>query len=145
MTLLHTIAKRSPPMPARRHYPLLGLALGATVLFVSLTPLADAFIARLLLFYVGVTAAYGLMPYARRGDIPLVAAWVVLLSELAPCLDGELLSPGNVTADAAGVAMATIPIYIARLRQTVQGDMRWSARRSTDACVRRPSPAEHGS
>jgi hypothetical protein len=35
-----------------------------------------------------------------------VAAWVVLLSELAPCITGQLISPIKVTADALGVAMA---------------------------------------
>src|SRR5688572_16973521 len=103
----------------RPFYMPLALALGGVVLALSLTPIADAFLARLLLFYAGTGLAYGLMPFVRRGDVPLVAAWVVLLAELAPCIGGELMSPVKVTADAIGVLMASAPIYIARLRQVL--------------------------
>ena len=41
-------------------------------------------------------------------DIPLVAAWVVLLSELAPCFAGQLMSPANVLADALGVSRTAV-------------------------------------
>jgi hypothetical protein len=102
------------------------------VLALSLSPLAEPFIARMLLFYAGTAAAYGLMPYVRRGDIPLVAAWVVLLSELAPCVGGHLMSPIKVTADVLGVLLATAPIYVARLRQVQQGDIRPAGRRATE-------------
>jgi hypothetical protein len=77
-------------------------------------------------------AAYIVLPFVRRGDIPLVAAWVVLLSELAPCVIGQLMSPTKVTADAVGVAMAAGPIFIARLRQVLQGDTRPTGRRATE-------------
>lgn len=110
-----------------------GIAIGAVVLGLSLTPFADGFVARMLLFYAGVSLAYGLMPFARRGDVPLVAAWVVLLSELSPCIAGQLISPSRVTADALGVLMATAPIYVARLRQVRQGDIRPGGRRATEA------------
>lgn len=116
----------------RRLYVPVGCAMGAAVLVLSLTPLTDAFIPRMLLFYAGITAAYGLMPFARRGDVPLVAAWVVLLSELAPCIGGELISPIKVAADALGVLMAVGPIYIARFRQVQQGDIRPSGRRANE-------------
>ena len=102
------------------------------MLALSLTPLAEPFLARLLLFYAGTATAFALMPYVRRGDIPLVAAWVVLLSELAPCIGGELLSPTKVTADALGVLLATAPIYVARLRQVQQGDTRPGGRRASE-------------
>ena len=117
----------------RRFYKPVGLMIGAAVLALSLTPLADTTLARLGLFYAATSLAYLLMPFARRGDIPLVAAWVVLLSELAPCLDGQLLSAMNVLADAFGVMMAAAPIYIARHRQKLQGDIRPGARRTADA------------
>ncbi|WP_293904296.1 hypothetical protein [Phenylobacterium sp.] len=106
--------------------------MGAAVLALSLSSLADAFLVRLLLFYAGTAAAYGLMPFVRRGDVPLVAAWVVLISELAPCITGQLISPIKVTADILGVAMATAPIFIARLRQVLQGDIRPAGRRATE-------------
>lgn len=106
--------------------------MAAVMLALSLSPLTDAFIARLLLFYAGTAAAYALMPYVRRGDIPLVAAWVVLLAELAPCIAGHLISPIKVTADVAGVLMAAGPIYVARLRQVQQGDVRPGGRRASD-------------
>jgi hypothetical protein len=111
----------------------LGAAMGAAVFALSLTPLFEGFGARLVLFYLATSLAYGVMPYVRRGDIPLVAAWVILLSELAPCVAGRLISPSNVTADAVGVLMAAGPIYIARLRQVLQGDTRPVGRRASDA------------
>lgn len=116
----------------RTLYVPVGAAMGAVVLALSLSPLADAFIPRLLLFYVSTALAFALMPYVRRGDIPLVAAWVVLLSELAPCVGGQLISPSKVAADVMGVLMATGPIYVARLRQVQQGDIRPGGRRATD-------------
>jgi hypothetical protein len=123
-----------PDFPAlpRASYAPVGLALGAALLALSLTPLAEPFLARLLMFYVATCLAYALMPFVRRGDIPLVAAWVVLLSELAPCVTGQLISPIKVTADALGVAMAAAPIYLARLRQVRQGDTRPGGRRASE-------------
>lgn len=116
----------------RAFYAPVGAALGAVVLALSLSPLSEPFLARVLLFYAGTTAAYALMPYVRRGDIPLVAAWVVLLAELAPCVAGQLISPIKVTADVLGVLMATGPIYVARLRQVQQGDVRPGGRRASE-------------
>lgn len=132
VTIWRHISATGSPAPPRRLYALMGTAIGAVVLALSLTRLTDAFLARVLLFYAATSLAFGLMPYARRGDIPLVAAWVVLLSELAPCVAGNLISPLKVTADALGVVMATGPIYIARLRQTLQGDLRSAGRRAGD-------------
>ena len=106
--------------------------MGFVVLGLSLSPFAQGFIPRVLLFYAGTLVAYGLLPFVRRGDVPLVAAWVVLLSELAPCFTGQLMSPINVTADIVGVAMAAGPIYIARLRQVLQGDIRPEGRRASE-------------
>lgn len=120
------------PLPRSLYAPV-GLVMGAIVLGVSLTPAAEPFVARLLLFYAATCLAYAAMPFVRRGDIPLVAAWVVLLSELAPCVTGQLISPVKVAADALGVGMATAPVYLARLRQLMQGDVRDPARRASDA------------
>jgi hypothetical protein len=106
--------------------------MGIGVLALSLSPIADGFLVRLVLFYAGTAAAYALMPFVRRGDIPLVAAWVVLVSELAPCFTGQLLSPDKVAADLLGVAMAAGPIFIARFRQVLQGDIRAAGRRASD-------------
>ena len=127
----HITVPGASPLPRPLYAPV-GLIMGAAVLALSLMPLTDGFLARVVLFYAGTSLAYGLMPYVRRGDIPLVAAWVILLSELAPCLSGELISPLKVTADALGVMMATGPIYIARMRQVMQGDTRPTGRRASD-------------
>jgi hypothetical protein len=124
-----TLRSASLPRPL---YVAVATIMGATVLALSLMPFADGFIPRLLLFYFATVAAYGMMPYVRRGDIPLVAAWVVLLSELAPCITGQLLSPVKVTADILGVGMAAGPIYVARLRQVLQGDIHVSGRRASE-------------
>lgn len=127
----------SSPLPARAGMPRalyvpVGCAMGAATLALSLSPLTEAFVTRMLLFYAGTCAAYALMPYVRRGDIPLVAAWVVLLAELAPCVAGQLISPIKVTADVLGVLLAAGPIYVARLRQVQQGDVRPGGRRATE-------------
>jgi len=128
---------RSLPLAAhaglpRALYAPVGALIGGAMLALSLSPLAEPFLVRVLIFYAGTTAAYALMPYVRRGDIPLVSAWVVLLSELAPCVTGDLISPIKVTADVLGVALATAPIYVARLRQVQQGDVRPGGRRASD-------------
>ena len=128
-----SLSLQVPSALPRALYTPVGAVIGAVMLAVSLSHLADPFLARLLLFYTGTATAYALMPYVRRGDIPLVAAWVVLLAELAPCFVGEMMSPVRVTADALGVLMATGPIYVARLRQMQQGDIRLGDRRAGDA------------
>jgi hypothetical protein len=124
-----TLRSASLPRPL---YVGVATIMGGCVLALSLMPFADGFIPRLLLFYFATVAAYGVMPYVRRGDIPLVAAWVVLLSELAPCITGQLLSPTKVGADILGVVMAAGPIFVARLRQVLQGDTHASGRRATE-------------
>lgn len=113
-------------------YMAVGVVMGAVTLALSLTPWVEGFVARILLFYAATALAYAVMPYVRRGDIPLVAAWVVLLSELAPCITGQLISPTKVFADLLGVGMAATPIYIARLRQVLQGDTRPTGRRASE-------------
>ena len=86
-----------------------------------------------LTFY-GVTAgAYGLLPFVRRGDVAIVATWVVLGMGVAPCFAGHELSAPQVFADLAGVVMAAAPIYIARFRQLAQGDIRPQRRRVMDS------------
>jgi hypothetical protein len=120
------------PLP-RRFYAPVGLVLGALVLGLSQTPLAEPFLGRVFLFYVGTSLAYALLPLMRRGDIPLVAAWVVLFSELLPGFTGHLISAENVLADGLGVLMAAAPIYVARFRQIQQGDTRSEGRRSVDS------------
>lgn len=130
--IVHSTAALAVLALPRRVYKPLGLMIGAAVLGLSLTSLVDTTLARLGLFYTATSLSYLLMPFARRGDIPLVAAWVILLCELAPCLEGQLLSAINVLADAFGVMMAAAPIYIARYRQKLQADIRPGARRTAD-------------
>ena len=84
------------------------------------------------IFY-GVTAGgYLALPFIRRGDILMVAGWLVLASGVGPCILGQEISAPNMFADMAGVATAAAPIYIARLRQIAQGDLRNPRRRQTD-------------
>lgn len=128
---LHISSASGARLPRPLYVPL-AAAMGLAVFALSLTPPAESFAARVVLFYLATSLAYGVMPYVRRGDIPLVAAWVILFSELAPCITGQLISPGHVAADALGVVMATGPIYIARLRQIMQGDTRPVGRRASD-------------
>jgi hypothetical protein len=89
-----------------------------------------------LLTFYGVTAgAYGLLPFVRRGDIVMVAMWVVLGVGVAPCFVGQELSPPHMFAGMAGVLLAAGPIYIARFRQIAQGDIRFHRRRETEAGI----------
>lgn len=120
-----------PPLP-RRFYAPMGLVLGALVLGLSQTSMADPFLGRVFLFYAGTSLAYALLPLMRRGDIPLVAAWVVLFSALLPGFSGHLISARDVLADGLGVLMAAAPIYVARFRQIQQGDTRAASRRASE-------------
>ncbi len=121
-----------PVILPRSLYVPMGILLGAVVFAVSFLPITQSFPARVALFYAGTSLAYALLPYVRRGDVPLMAAWVVLVSELAPCLTGQLMSPDRMFADGLGVLMSAGPIFIARLRQICQGDVRPASRRASE-------------
>ena len=105
------------------------------VLPLSLRPamLPDSLSVDAIVFY-GVTAgAYGLLPFVRRGDIMMVAMWLVLGVGIAPCVLGQELSASRMFADMGGVLAAAAPIYIARFRQIAQGDVRPYRRREAEA------------
>jgi hypothetical protein len=127
-----------PTLPFRliRFASALAVLAGAVLLVAPLSGrgafLPDSLPIHALTFY-GVTAgAYGLLPYLRRGDILVVAIWVVLGVGVAPCFAGHELSAPQMFADMAGVLMGAAPIYIARFRQIAQGDVRPYRRRETD-------------
>lgn len=93
---------------------------------------ADSIPVHTLTFY-GVTAgAYILLPFVRRGDIAMVAMWLVLGVGVAPCFAGQELSATHMFADMAGVLMSAAPVYIARFRQIAQGDIRPYRRREIE-------------
>lgn len=94
--------------------------------------LSDKPFVDLFAFYGVTLGAYGLLPYVRRGDVAMVAMWVVLGVGVAPCFSGQELSPEHMFGGMAGVLMAAGPIYIARLRQVAQGDIRLYRRRETE-------------
>jgi hypothetical protein len=96
-----------------------------------------------VLTFYGITAgAYLALPFIRRGDILMVAGWLVLGAGVAPCFAGQELSAAHMFADMAGVLMAAGPIYIARYRQMAQGDTRPLRRREGEVVATpvRPSP-----
>jgi hypothetical protein len=95
--------------------------------------LPDSVIVQALTFYGVTVGAYGLLPFVRRGDIALVAIWVVLAAGVAPCFGGRELSASHMFADLTGVLMGVAPIYIARFRQIAQGDVRPHRRRDLEA------------
>ena len=104
------------------------------VLPLSLRPamLPDSLSVNAIFFY-GVTAgAYGLLPFVRRGDIVMVAMWLVLGVGVAPCFLGQEISASRMFADMGGVLAAAAPIYIARFRQIAQGDVRPHRRREAE-------------
>ena len=101
--------------------------------------LPDSIRLHALTFY-GVTAgAYGLLPFVRRGDIAMVAMWVVLGVGVTPCFLGHELSAPHMFADMAGVLMGAAPVYIARFRQLAQGDVRAYRRREVEDGAQVPS------
>ena len=124
MTILDASLARRP------FHALLACGISAAVVLLALTGMAASFGERVALFYLATSLAYVLMPYVRRGDVPLASMWVVLLVELAPLTTGRMISASGVAADVAGIAMATAPIYIARARQMMQGDTRGHSRRA---------------
>ncbi|WP_372787042.1 hypothetical protein [Phenylobacterium sp.] len=83
-----------------------------------------------LVFYLVTAGAYGALPFVRRGDIAMVAMWLMLAVGIAPCVDGREISAPHMFADMLGVLMAVAPIYLARYRQVAQGDMRREDRRA---------------
>ncbi len=94
--------------------------------------LPDSIPVHMFTFY-GVTAgAYGILPFVRRGDIAMVAMWVVLGVGVTPCFLGQEISAPHMFADMAGVLMGSAPIYIARFRQIAQGDVRSHRRRESE-------------
>lgn len=108
-----------------------------SVLIVAASALAGpetlaTLVCRGLLFYVVTAAAYLAAPFTRRGDIALVAMWLVLGVGIAPCFGGREISAFGIFADMGGVLLAAAPIYVARIRQMAQGDTRTSRRRERD-------------
>lgn len=85
-----------------------------------------------LTFYGLTAGAYVLLPFVRRGDIAMVAMWLVLALGVAPCIAGQEISAPIMFADMAGVLMSAAPVYIARFRQIAQGDVRLYRRREIE-------------
>jgi len=107
---------------------------GAAVAIVAVLTAAGGAIPNVItihaMTFYGVTAgAYAALPFVRRGDVLMVAIWLVLAAGVAPCLAGQEISAPHMFADMAGVVLAAIPIYVARLRQVAQGDLRRTPRR----------------
>ena len=95
----------------------------------------DNALVQLLLFYVLTTGAYCALPFVRRGDIAVVAMWLVLAAGVAPGFAGREISAVQIFSNIAGVLMAVAPMYVARFRQVLQGDMRPQQRRIEDRAV----------
>jgi len=112
---------------------------GAVVLLAPIAFAGDGFAeaiwVRALVFYAITVGAYAALPFVRRGDIAMVAMWLVLAVGVAPCLLGRELSAEDMFADMGGVLLAAIPIYVARFRQVSQGDMRLHRRRETESAT----------
>jgi hypothetical protein len=107
------------------------------VLMLSLRPADLPWVVTVhtLTFYAITAGAYAALPFIRRGDIVMVAGWLVLGAGVAPCFAGQELSAPHMFADMAGVLLAAAPIYIARHRQIAQGDTRPQHRREGEAAA----------
>jgi hypothetical protein len=109
------------------------VAAGATVA-VTLLTVAGPAIPNLIMvhafaFYALTAGAYMALPFVRRGDVLMVSMWMVLAAGVAPCVAGREISAPLMFSDMAGALMAAAPIYIARMRQVAQGDVRDLPRR----------------
>jgi hypothetical protein len=89
----------------------------------------SAITAHVLTFYAVTAGAYVALPFVRRGDVLMGGVWLVLAAGVGPCVLGREISAPFMFSDMAGVLMAAAPIYIARLRQLAQGDLRDLPRR----------------
>lgn len=140
-------------MPSLRSFPYLRVASALVVLVCAITLVSPLSIRQIsvpgeltfdaLTFYGVTIGAYGLLPFVRRGDVAIVAMWVVLGVGVAPCFVGREISAARMFADMAGVLMAAGPIFVARFRQVAQGDMRPYGRRETDAVAVQASNSSH--
>jgi hypothetical protein len=119
-----------------RLVPVIAVGLAAVAVAALLTlrgaALPNVVTVHTLTFYGVTTGAYAVLPLVRRGDVLMVAIWLVLAAGVAPCVAGQEISAVHMFADMAGVLMAGIPIYVARLRQLAQGDTRMLRRRQTE-------------
>jgi hypothetical protein len=102
----------------------------------------NTLVAHAILFYAITLVAYLTLPFTRRGDIAMVAMWLVLAVGIAPCFRGHELSAPEMFADMGGVFLAAAPIYVARFRQLAQGDTRALRRRQAEAGVSDRSPVQ---
>jgi hypothetical protein len=128
------------PIPSLRMVRLASalLVLACAVLLVSPLSMLSAVVpdgvaVHAMTFYGVTLGSYGLLPFVRRGDIAVVAMWLVLGVGVAPCFVGRELSASHMFADMAGVLMGVVPVYIARFRQIAQGDVRPNRRRLDEA------------
>jgi hypothetical protein len=115
---------------------LAGAALLVSPLSMLSAVVPDTIAVHAMTFYGVTVGCYGLLPFVRRGDIAVVAMWLVLGVGVAPCFIGRELSAPHMFADMAGVLMGAAPVYIARFRQIAQGDLRPDRRRLDEAEVR---------
>jgi len=126
-----TVRLRTPRFAAA-----FGVLTGAVVLVAPLSVrgalFPDTAAAHAMVFYLVTAGAYAVLPFVRRGDIAMVAMWLVLAVGIAPCFAGQELSAEHKFAYMGGVLMAAAPIYIARFRQLAQGDTRLFRRRETE-------------
>ena len=124
-------------MPAVPSFPRVaraaGVAAAATVamglLGLAGSAIPDAVLVHATAFWAVTCGAYMLLPHVRRGDVLMGGMWLVLAAGVAPCALGQEISAPRMFADMAGVVMAAAPVYIARLRQLAQGDLRETPRR----------------
>ena len=100
-----------------------------TALTLAGEAIPNVITAHVMTFYAVTAGAYAALPFVRRGDIVMAGVWMVLAAGVGPCVLGREISAPLMFSDMAGVLMAAAPIYIARLRQLAQGDMRHAPRR----------------
>ena len=73
-------------------------------------------VAHALLFYGLGMLLLSALPRSRTSDLARGLAGLALASEMAQALVGREMSLGDVAGDAAGVALAFLPTYVARFR-----------------------------
>lgn len=80
-------------------------------------------------FYGFTLVALAALPWNRKTDILLAAAFIALSSEAAQAFTGRNMSLLDMAADVAGVAAAGLPIYVAEFRAAAQRSRRAGSNR----------------
>jgi VanZ family protein len=98
--------------------------------------------AHVLGFFALTTLLLTALPRFRRLDVAILCLVFGALIEVVQGFTGRSASLGDWLADALGVSLAIIPMYVQTLRSSAQQENSRFSRRHTDVTGRRPRRAK---